>query len=179
VIANYHAELTRHCERTWGACVRDIRPSRPRNQLEDAFRVLVFQHRKSKLWIYATCGIAREPAPALELHLFSPVDTDAHVELLSAVADYHRAVPLGLGHTVNIGRPWLPDSACTFGLISLPYVDGPAIEDFTAAACKCYWLVPITEAERDFKKANGLEVLEQRFQSAKLAYWRPDRKSVV
>jgi suppressor of fused protein SUFU len=41
------------------------------------------------------------------------------------------------------------------------------------------WLLPITQAERDFKVAHGLEALEQRFDNSALEYWDICRKSVV
>jgi len=40
-------------------------------------------------------------------------------------------------------------------------------------------LLPITEAERAFKVAHGVEALEQRFEDARLEYWRSDRPSVI
>jgi hypothetical protein len=39
--------------------------------------------------------------------------------------------------------------------------------------------VPITEQEREFKKAHGLEALEQRFESGKFDYLDPNRASVT
>jgi hypothetical protein len=48
---------------------------------------------------------------------------------VTAIAHFHRTgSALGLGHTVNFGRPWLPTSSCTHGLGSLPYLDGPDLE---------------------------------------------------
>jgi hypothetical protein len=40
-------------------------------------------------------------------------------------------------------------------------------------------LLPITQPERDFKPANGLEALEARFDDAALEYWDTRRASVV
>jgi len=107
-----------------------------------------------------------------------------HTELLTAVAHYHRTgAKLGLGHTVNFGRPWLPDSLCTFGLISLPYIDGPKLEwlplDSADHCARLLWLVPITEAEVAFKKAHGVEALEERLEAAHFDYIDPQRASVV
>jgi Suppressor of fused protein (SUFU) len=82
---------------------------------------------------------------------------------------------------VNIGRPWRPGSACSFGLVSLPYLDGPKLENIVIEdrPVACLWLIPITERERDFKIANGLEALGQRFDAAKLDFANPRRASVV
>jgi Suppressor of fused protein (SUFU) len=41
------------------------------------------------------------------------------------------------------------------------------------------WLLPITESERDFRTAHGLEALEQRFDDARLQYWDARRSAVV
>jgi hypothetical protein len=127
-----------------------------------------------------------QPADAerLELHLFSPTQADSHVELLTVVAHYHRTgSSLGLGHTVNFGRPWLPHSKCKYGLISLPYLDGPDLENYTCKSVgeeiRFLWLIPITKRERDYKTQNGLEALEARFEEAQFDYLDPSRRSVV
>jgi hypothetical protein len=41
------------------------------------------------------------------------------------------------------------------------------------------WLVPITEEEVAFKKAHGLDSLEERFESHQFDYLDPYRASVV
>jgi hypothetical protein len=118
----------------------------------------------------------------VELHLVSPLAAPAHVELLTAIAHYHRTgAKLGCGHTVNFGRPWLPGSRCTHGLISLPYLDGPNLEvlELEAGIVRFLWLIPITKEEVEFKKVRGLEALEARFEQASFDYLDPRRKSVV
>lgn len=63
--------------------------------------------------------------------------------------------PLGVGHTVNFGQPWLDASSCVHGLISLPYLDGPTLENPElpdGRVIKFDWLVPITPAEVQYKK---------------------------
>jgi hypothetical protein len=118
----------------------------------------------------------------LELYLLSPVAHAGHVELLTAVAHYHRtARSLGMGHSVAFGRPWMPGSKCEFGLISLPYLDGPAFEvlQLESGRVQFGWLLPITPEEREFKKQQGVEALEARFESESLDYLDPLRESVV
>jgi hypothetical protein len=137
------------------------------------------------MWTYATCCMSQpEDADPIELHLFSPTQCDLHVELLAAIGHYHRTGQrVGLGHTINFGRPWMTGSCCDYGLISLPYMDGPAIENFHCLelerVVRCLWLIPITRAERDFKIANGLEALEKRFEEANVNYLDPMRLSLV
>lgn len=73
---------------------------------------------------------AAEGMRAIELHIKSPVQSTSLVELLTVVAHYHcTATSLGVGHTVNFGRSWLPDSLCSYGLVSLPYLDGSPLEE--------------------------------------------------
>lgn len=135
------------------------------------------------MWTFATCGMAQpgDPRP-IELHIFAMQDSFALVELLVVTAHCHRAgQSLGLGHSVNFGRPWLPHSNCSFGLISLPYLDGPALEHFASEGieAKCYWLIPISASEVAFKRANGLEALEDRFEARSFDYLDPHRLSVA
>jgi hypothetical protein len=118
----------------------------------------------------------------IELHLFSPVHSLAHVELLTVIAHYHQTgARLGLGHTVNFGRPWLPSSVCECGLISLPYLDGPSLEwlRIGTEAFHFLWLIPVTIQEVQFKKTYGLEALEEKFESTGFNYLDPLRNSVT
>lgn len=104
------------------------------------------------------------------------------VELLYFTAHYHRTgAELGLWHTVNFGRPWLVGSNCQYGFISLPYLDGPSLENLQTehSVAKFYWLIPVTSAEVEYKKMNGIEALEGRFERWKLDYANPLRKSTV
>ena len=90
-------------------------------------------------------------------------------------------LPLDLNHTVNIGQPWLNDSKCDHGFISLPYLDGEQLEilELGEKIVNCYWFIPITEKERDYKIENGVEELEQLFEDKKLDYLNPNRKGLV
>ena len=158
----------------------------PINELCSDFKVLEFPPTSSRdMWTYATCCMSDEhDADACELHLFSPVETSLHVELLTVLAHYHRTEErIGLGHTVNFGRPWLPGSCCDHGLVSRPYLDGPTLETLNragaAARVNFYWLIPITKAEREFKKMHGLEALEERLEASTFNYLDPTRLSVV
>jgi hypothetical protein len=103
-------------------------------------------------------------------------------EILFAVAHYHwTAAKLGLGHTVNFGKPWLDESTCEFGLISRPYLDGPNLEIAlidNVARIQFLWLIPITKSEIECKKRMGLDYLETRFESARFNYLDPKRESV-
>ena len=126
---------------------------------------------------------AVDDSDKIELHLFSPGSDESLVELLTIVAHYHKNVSaLGLWHTVNFGRPWLGESQCEYGLISLPYLDGPKLEHFELpeqTTVNCYWLIPITKAERDYKQQFGVEALETLFEEKQFNYLDANRPSVV
>ena len=119
----------------------------------------------------------------IECFIFVPFpEDDAICELLTIVSWYHRTgARLGLGHTVNFGRPWLPSSTCDYGLLSLPYLDGPNLEWLDAEGIKTrfLWLIPITAQERNFKIAQGLEALEARFEASGFDYANPYRDTVT
>lgn len=103
------------------------------------------------------------------------------MELLAMTVFYNSGGKLGLAHTLPIGEPWLPGSACDHLLISLPYPYGPELQTCHVGDrhVEFLWLLPISDAERDFKVAWGLEALESRFDEARLRYWQADRASVV
>jgi hypothetical protein len=176
--------LRAHYEAFWGPATAVVAwPAGPAAELPPDFHVLEFPPGTRKRWTYATCCMSQpSDAKGIELHLLSPVQHGGHIELLTAVAHYHRTGrSIGLGHTVNFGRPWFPNSACDHGLLSLPYLDGPALErcELPGETVHCLWLIPITAAEVEFAVAGGLERLEQRFEAGKLDYLDPERRSLV
>jgi hypothetical protein len=124
----------------------------------------------------------QEDLEPIEIHLFAPHQSSDHVELLTAIAHYHRTGnPLGLGHTVNFGRPWVMGSECDHGLISLPYLDGPELEYGHAdgIGTRFEWLIPVTKREVEYKKTRGLEALEELFERQQFNYLDPYRPGVV
>jgi len=103
----------------------------PFQELGEDFLILEFPPQKSRtMWTYATCGMSNTANKTpVELHLFSADRDEFMVELLTVVAHFHKfGEKLDLWHTVNFGRPWKPNSFCSYGLISLPYLDGPNLE---------------------------------------------------
>jgi hypothetical protein len=178
-------KIKTHYEQCWESqCQTAIWSGGPAWQLPHGFKVLVFSpNNRRKMWTYSTCGMSQQKdAPPLELHLFSPTENELHVELLTVVVHYHlTGAYLDVGHTVNFGRPWLPESKCDHGLISLPYLDGPRLEWLgeTGRGIHFLWLIPITANELDYKKEHGLEALESRFEENRFDYLDPKRASIV
>jgi hypothetical protein len=153
----------------------------PIHQLPPDFSVLEFPPRNDrKMWTYATCCMSQagDDHP-IELHVFSSSKTDEVTELLYASAHFHRTGErLGLNHTVNFGKPWSAQSSCDHGLISLPYLDGPSLEN-GPDNIKFYWLIPVTEAEVAYALAHGVNALEEQFERGPFNYLDSARTSVV
>jgi hypothetical protein len=175
-----------HYREVWGPPDARLAWSKgPVQELPRGFTVLSLA-RKKTVRAYATCCMSTpQETDGLELHMLvresdRAIADRSLVELLTVVAHYHRTGRrLGLGHTVNFGRPWLPDSRCTHGLISLPYLDGPRLEWMEDPRVRFLWLIPITPEEAEFKKQNGLEALEERFEAANFDYLDPARPPVL
>ena len=184
----YASSLIRHYQSVWGEHAYEARWQKgPADELASSFRVLVFEPIQGRpLWVYATCGMSdADEGSAVELHMFSPSEYGGHIELLTVVAHYHRTGhPLGVvGTTVHFGRGWMPGSHLTYGLISRPYRDGPYLEFLSNEnedlQIRCYWRLPITKSEREYKKQFGLEKLETLFDLNSLKYADPMRACLV
>lgn len=139
-------------------------------------------------WTYLTVGawdsVHTADGHGLEFLMTAPARSRRLVELLTIAAYYHGGPEhqrLDLGHTVPIGEPWLPGSACDQLLVSLPYMHGPDLEQcrWESGHARLLWLVPITEPERFFGREHGLDALEQRLEDAQAQVIDPLRSSVV
>lgn len=182
----YLERIERHYSEFWADPVETLRwPVGPIETVRPEFRVLVIP-RSPGSFAFATLGMSApgDPEP-LELHvLVKPARwreaRDCVVELLAAVAHYHRTEqPLDLGHTVYFGQGWFRDFRCSCGLVSLPYLDGPKLEWMEVPPVRFLWLIPITPAEREFKREHGLEELERRFERKQVDLLDPTRPSVA
>ena len=180
----YVEALRAHYASVWGPPLATRQWTRgPVHDLGETFAIQVHDAPPDAI-AFATVGMSlHSSAQAIELYVLAPrdlVDRDPLVELLTVVAHYHRTGPgLGLSDTVNFGRPWLPQSTCSFGLVSLPYIDGLELELPKGLETRCYWLLPITSQELVYKKNHGVEALEDAFERAELDYLNPLRPSVV
>ncbi|MFC6101248.1 suppressor of fused domain protein [Olivibacter domesticus] len=182
----YYEKVIAHYVSNWGNPFSENRWNKgPVHDLDKNFHILEFELTETRnMWTYATCGMsALSDLHPVELHLFSEDRDEGLVELLTIVAHYHNtAQKLDLGHTANFGRSWKKDSKCTYGLISLPYLDGPNVENLKLGEGKSvgfYWLIPVTEKEAIFKKDHGIEALENKFEQKQFNYLNPERSSVI
>ena len=181
----YHQALLDHYVRAWSTDPQVLQFSKgPIQELPHEFCVLRFAPTvRGGMWRYATLGMSMvSDASPLELHMLAREPNDQIVELLVATAHYHRTQEwLGLGHSVNFGKPWGKGSSCDHGLISLPYLDGPTLEWLRVGttSVRFLWLIPVTGAEVEFKRMHGLEALEHKFEITKFDYLNPWRESVV
>lgn len=176
--------IEQHLKSFWGGFEEFQWQSGPMKLVAPDFRVLKFQPSlRSSLFTFATRGMSDvHDTEKIECFILSPTPDDSLTELMTVVAWYHRTkARLDLGHTVNFGRPWFPDSCCDHGLLSVPYLDGPKLElsNSDGVLTRFLWLIPITIQERDFKVQNGLEALELRFEKCNFDYANPSRRSVI
>jgi hypothetical protein len=183
---NYIESLTHHYENFFGVKGnRLILQKGPTQKLHKDFFVLEFPHNdKHKMFCYCTVGMSADKLDdnLVELIVYSPKPDNLLVELLTVCASYHRnGFPLNLSHTVNIGQPWLDNSKCDHGFISLPYLDGQELELFSFGKqdIHCYWFIPITEQEKEYKRKYGSEALEQLFDDKQFDYLNPNRDSLI
>jgi hypothetical protein len=157
----------------------------PIQNLAPWFMVLRFAPGpRTGLWSYVSLGaslLSQPHAKQLEFLLTTEKETPRAVELLAMVAHYHHDRSLDMFHSLPIGQPWLDGATCDHFLVSLPYPFGEELEVFDCDGTRVQflWLLPITRAEYDFKKENGVDALEELFDKAAIEYWRIDRKSVL
>ena len=182
----YKNQVISHYASIWGEEYKSLTwHEGPFRELGEYFSVLEFPPQESRtMWTYSTCCMSHPDDPnPVEFHLFSPDKDESLVELLTALAHFHAfGERLDLWHTVNFGKSWKPKSLCSYGLISLPYLDGSKLELLKIDNEKIthfYWLIPVTEAEIHFKKEFGVEKLEVIFEKESFNYIDPFRKSVI
>lgn len=169
------AALLAHYERRFAASVWARRwheqPSPSLPPLPAEFEVRKYK-RSGDTALYATVGMSGDESNPLELHIIGADDEATgtrSVFLLTVTAHFHRTGRnLDIGHTVNFGEPWVPGGACSRGLISRPYLEGPEFEREPTRGIRCAWLVPVTDSEVAYKIEFGLDALESKFEAAQM-----------
>ena len=182
----YIENLIAHYEKEWDnkSIIKYFGKGPIEDLLPQGFCVLEFPPTsKRNLWTYATCCMSTDmDINPIELHIFSSTKNSELVELLTVIAHYHiTGEKLNLNQTVNFGKPWQNNSNCNYGLISLPYLDGPKIENciFLDKTIKCFWLIPITKEELNYVKNLGIDALEELFEKSNFKYYDENRKSII
>ena len=182
---DYNEIIMKHYKEFWGEFTEHKFNKGPINELPMDFKILRFApNSKRNMWTYATCGMSTNKVGVnpIEIHIFAPSKNDFLIELLTIIVHYHvSGGDLGLGHTINFGCSWYGNSKSEYGLISLPYLDGPLFEilQVEVERIQFLWLIPITETEVEYKKKNGLEALEEKFEENHFNYLDPYREGVV
>lgn len=182
---NYSTKLTDHYNSYFGISGKKIKwEIGPTWKTHPEFFILEFAPNKiHNMWTYCTVGMSADLIGdnLIELVIYSPRQDNSLAELLTVHASHHRLTPFNIHHTSNIGRPWLENSICDHAFISLPYLDGENLEifQFDEKVIHCYWLIPITKKERDYKIEYGCEALEELFERKELDYLNPLRTCLV
>jgi hypothetical protein len=176
------AAVIRHYESHWNAGATLVRMTKgPVGDLPPQF-VVAELRRDPDSWAYATVGLSFAGRGRFEVFILSATQDRKNVELLYALSHFHiTGEPLGFGHTVNLGRSLVAESPLEYGLLSAPYMEPEGFDVLSLEAGEVWfaWLLPITEAERDFKIAQGIEALENALEAARVDYLNPFRPSVV
>ena len=177
-------DIKTHYQKYWGQFSEYKFDKGPIDELPHNFSILKFAPTsKRNMWTYATSGMSNGYYEDLiEIHMFSIMEYDFLIELLTTIVHYHHTCSkLGLGHTINFGCPWFDNSNCEYGLISLPYLDGPLFEwlNSYSYAVRFLWLIPITKDEVQYKKRFGIESLEELFEKSSFNYLDYTRDSVL
>lgn len=184
---DYLDGLKAHYQRSWKTSPWECDLSGGRGRdLPAGFVVLEFAPAVPGMpWIYATGGLGLGTRDvALELHLLAPFRSAECAHVLSAVAHFHHtAVQMDVGHSAYLGMPWIAGSSCDHVLLSHPYHDRDGLAWFSSSHLRrdvrCVWVLPITRAEREFKREHGIDRLEEQFAASGFDYLDPHRDSVV
>ncbi|MFP8959347.1 suppressor of fused domain protein [Streptomyces nanhaiensis] len=162
----------------------DLGPGR-REVLSDLRVLVVGPGPRSDCWAYVTAGCwsaVEQGGHGLEFVMTTHVRDQRFVELMAMIAYYHcGGYRLGPGHSMPIGEPWVPGSACDHLLISLPYLHGPGLErcPLPAGHARILWVLPVTAAEIEYRRHHGHEALEQILDEVGIVPTAPFRTSVV
>lgn len=156
----------------------------PLKDVAPSFRVLRFTPGPNcQLWVYVSVGASTLNAGKypVEFLILSAYESPRFVEILTMTAHYQLTHNLSVGDTVPLGEPWVLGSQCRSYLVSLPYPLGPEFEvcNTIDGHIHTFWLLPITDEERELKIKCGVEALETMFEETGLEYWNFNRSSSV
>jgi len=178
--------LQEHLERWWGPTEECVWESGPMRRERPELRVLRAEARDDGLWLHASAGASAERQVRGTGHEVFIVARDAEPELIELVTVAAHYALFGdhdvhEGHTLNIGRPWLPGSECDHLYLSAPYLRPPAFRVLThpLGSAHLLWAVPITPAETAWRHVHGAEAFEQLMEDRTLDPYDVARASLV
>jgi hypothetical protein len=185
-----HDGILSHYRGFWGADnVEEVHwtPEHTASRLPDFHIAKIRTQQSDGMRIFATIGAWRATAAeqhGLEFVAVARSESASVLRHLMMAAYYHAGPPenrLGVGHTVPIGEGWVDGSPLDALLVSLPYLWGPKLEHclLPDRHIQVLWLIPIYETERAYRRAHGVDALEQRFEATSFDYLDPFRTSVV
>lgn len=176
--------ITRHYTRAWGPLLERVQVPGTMASFDPSFRVELRRIEARNVWVYASVGMSNDDERGrIEAHLFCGERRDDECAFAVSVLAYFHLTgeSLGLHHTVNFGQPVYAKGELDHGYLSLPYYDGEAFEwqCIDKRHVRHLWLMPISQAEREYKRSHDAEALEQLFERERLDYANPSRKSVL
>jgi Suppressor of fused protein (SUFU) len=160
-------------------------PGGPLAETNPHFHVLrIAPASPNDLWTYLSIGgwaAGDDERHGLEFILTVATEEPRAVDLLAMTVYYQSENPLAWGELVPIGEPWLAGSQCAEFLLSTPYPFSPELQttDVGTRRVDFLWLLPVTEDESAYMRANGQEALESRFDEIGLEYWDVQRTSAI
>jgi hypothetical protein len=166
----------------------EVRPIRTR-RLRNLEIYAIGPGPRGAIWSYVTAGcwpsVARDlHGHGLEFILSANADDPHHIKLLTDLALFHTRKPkqrLDFSHSLQLTRPWTPQSLCEYVVIDFPVVYGEEFEHchFADGHVRLLSAMPITATERAYKIAHGLDALGERFEEDDIDYANPERASIV
>jgi hypothetical protein len=155
----------------------EVGPLRSRAPFFSAFEVA--PTRAFPFWTYVSAGSLNASMAAddhtVEFVVASAAQDERMVQRLVRNSYYHCGPAdqrLDLGHRVPLGEPWVPGGTVDAVLVSLPYPYGEDLEHvpWGGRHTRLLWLMPVTQSELAFARAEGNERLEQLFEANDVAY---------
>ena len=134
-------------------------------------------NQQTEPWIYVSSGIGS--FLNCEFFIISPSKTPEHIETLAMIASACLKYPQSfkLNDIIDIGRAWMEMSDFSHFLISLPYPYGQRFEYLDDI--RFFWLLPISETEKNFAYQNSVEDLENLFDQQEIDFLNPNRPAVA
>lgn len=180
------AAILDHYTKAWpGYSKRSFAPGAP---FVPDMEVVRFEppRNSGEAWVYASLGASAAvgcDGVRMEFYLLALEEQDGCADIIAMLASFNADPNFGVecGSIVDIGMPWTVHSSADHLLVSLPYDLGPDHEwcHVPNENVRILWLVPITKAEADFARREGVDSLEEKMEEAEVWVMDPRRPEVV